>query len=182
MAGAGALCLALIQDTDNPTYCHSCLAASGAGEPVCVCLQQLTDLSGKLLKLLPQYAERLPIGLESVIRHVDADTVKGFYQKWYRPERMAVVCIGDFADPDAVVATLKEALSSATAASSTPPPPLPKYSPSLGRIWLLYFTLLGVHVRAASPHRFLHSRTDILLHMSWVLPLQPYSCQGLPEM
>ena len=78
--------------------------------------------------LLLQYAERLPIGLESVIRHVDAATVKGFYRKWYRPERMAVVCVGDFADPDAVVATLQAALSTASAASSAPAPSLPKYA------------------------------------------------------
>ena len=113
---------------------------------------------------------------------MDAATVKGFYQKWYRPERMAVVCIGDFADPDAVVATLKEAFSSATAASSTPPPPLPKYSPSLGRIWSSPFTLLGGHVRAAPPHQRFHRRMDILLHMPWLLPCQPCSCRGLPEM
>ena len=87
--------------------------------------------------LLPQYAERLPIGLESVIRHVDAATVKGFYCKWYRPERMAVVCVGDFADPDAVVATLQAALSTASAASSAPAPSLPKYAcPGLlGALW-----------------------------------------------
>ena len=29
-----------------------------------------------------QYAERLPIGLEEVIAHCDAATVKGFYQRW----------------------------------------------------------------------------------------------------
>jgi len=44
-----------------------------------------------------QYAERLPIGKESVIRNVPAATVKAFYQRWYRPEHMAVVVTGDFA-------------------------------------------------------------------------------------
>ena len=44
-----------------------------------------------------QYAERLPIGKESVIRNVPASTVKAFYQRWYRPEHMAVVVVGDFA-------------------------------------------------------------------------------------
>jgi hypothetical protein len=38
-----------------------------------------------------QYADRLPIGLESIIRNVPAETVKAFYDRWYRPENMAVV-------------------------------------------------------------------------------------------
>lgn len=46
-----------------------------------------------------RYAERLPIGLESIIKGVPASTVKGFYDKWYSPERMAVIAVGDFEDP-----------------------------------------------------------------------------------
>ena len=99
------------------------LASSPA--QVCSCIHQAVHAASQPWGLL-QYAERLPIGLESVIRHVDAATVKGFYQKWYRPERMAVVCIGDFQDPDAVVASLTAALGSATAASRTPTPSLPR--------------------------------------------------------
>lgn len=45
-----------------------------------------------------QYAERLPIGLEKVIRTVSSDTVKRFYQKWYRLQNMAVIAVGDFPD------------------------------------------------------------------------------------
>lgn len=45
-----------------------------------------------------QYAERLPIGLEKVIRTVSADTVKQFYGKWYNLHNMAVIAVGDFSD------------------------------------------------------------------------------------
>lgn len=45
-----------------------------------------------------QYAERLPIGLEKVIRTVSSDTVKQFYQKWYHLHNMAVIAVGDFTD------------------------------------------------------------------------------------
>lgn len=45
-----------------------------------------------------QYAERLPIGLEKVIRTVSPGTVKQFYRKWYHLKNMVVVAIGDFAD------------------------------------------------------------------------------------
>ena len=46
-----------------------------------------------------RYAERLPIGLESVIRGAPAAAVRAFYERHYRPERMAVVAVGDFDDP-----------------------------------------------------------------------------------
>lgn len=50
-----------------------------------------------------RYAERQPIGLEKVIRTVSAKCVKDFYHKWYRPEHMAVVAVGDFTDTQSVV-------------------------------------------------------------------------------
>ena len=43
-----------------------------------------------------RYATRLPIGKLDVIKHAKPATVRGFYQKWYHPKRMAVVCVGDF--------------------------------------------------------------------------------------
>lgn len=45
-----------------------------------------------------QYAERLPIGLEKVIRTVSPETVKQFYKKWYHLSNMAVIAVGDFSD------------------------------------------------------------------------------------
>lgn len=45
-----------------------------------------------------QYAERLPIGLEKVIKTVSAETVKKFYRKWYDLHNMAVIAVGDFSD------------------------------------------------------------------------------------
>jgi len=43
-----------------------------------------------------QYADRRPIGEEKVIRSVSAQRVRDFYRRWYRPENMAVVAVGDF--------------------------------------------------------------------------------------
>ena len=42
------------------------------------------------------YAERLPIGLPEVIENAPAQRLKDFYKKWYRPENMAVIIVGDF--------------------------------------------------------------------------------------
>jgi zinc protease len=43
-----------------------------------------------------RYAERLPIGLPDVIERGDRAAMRRFYEDWYRPERMAVVVVGDF--------------------------------------------------------------------------------------
>lgn len=53
------------------------------------------------------YKDRLPIGLPDVIRTLPADSVRAFYERWYRPEHMAVVAVGDF-DPDRIEALIHE--------------------------------------------------------------------------
>jgi zinc protease len=42
------------------------------------------------------YAERLPIGKTNVIQTADREEFLDFYRKWYRPDLMAVVAVGDF--------------------------------------------------------------------------------------
>ena len=42
-----------------------------------------------------KYAERLPIGKESIIKHFTYDAIKRFYADWYRPNLMAVIVVGD---------------------------------------------------------------------------------------
>jgi zinc protease len=43
-----------------------------------------------------RYAQRLPIGTADSIRAIDRDTLRRFYDDWYRPELMAVIAVGDF--------------------------------------------------------------------------------------
>jgi zinc protease len=43
-----------------------------------------------------RYAERLPIGLKSVLESYKPATLRRFYDTWYRPDLMAVVAVGDF--------------------------------------------------------------------------------------
>ena len=45
-----------------------------------------------------RYAERLPIGKVDVIKSFPQDTLRSFYNTWYRPDLMAVVVVGDI-DP-----------------------------------------------------------------------------------
>ena len=42
------------------------------------------------------YAKRLPIGKLDIIKHAKPGTVRGFYQRWYHPRRMAIIAVGDF--------------------------------------------------------------------------------------
>lgn len=55
-----------------------------------------------------KYAERLPIGLENVIRTVDSDVARKFYKKWYNLHNMTVVAVGDFSDTQMVIELIKE--------------------------------------------------------------------------
>ncbi|KAK9820030.1 hypothetical protein WJX72_005269 [[Myrmecia] bisecta] len=81
----------------------------------------------KLLLEGNKYADRLPIGQEQTIKTVPAAVVRGFYERWYRPENMAVIAVGDFADPDAVVDMLRQQLEPAQSRSLEPAQPIPSY-------------------------------------------------------
>lgn len=54
-----------------------------------------------------KYANRLPIGQESVLKNFKYDVVKRFYRDWYRPDLMAVVVVGDI-DPVAAEDLVKK--------------------------------------------------------------------------
>ncbi|XP_043705638.1 zinc protease PQQL-like isoform X2 [Telopea speciosissima] len=73
-----------------------------------------------------KYAERLPIGLEKVIRTVSPETVKQFYRKWYHLHHMAVVAVGDFSDTQSVVELIKTHFGHKVSASY---PPIIPYFP-----------------------------------------------------
>lgn len=42
------------------------------------------------------YPERLPIGTLENLENFEHETIRGFYKKWYRPDNMAVIVVGDF--------------------------------------------------------------------------------------
>ena len=43
-----------------------------------------------------RFSHRLPIGEEAVIRSVDRDLMKRFYDTWYRPDKLFLVMVGEF--------------------------------------------------------------------------------------
>ena len=46
-----------------------------------------------------RYGARLPIGTEKSLKGATAARLRRFYRDWYRPDRMAVVAVGDFDAP-----------------------------------------------------------------------------------
>jgi zinc protease len=71
--------------------------------------------------------QRLPIGLKEIIQTVNADTIRGFYHRWYRPEHAIVVAVGDL-PRDELKARIEAAFGSWR--NDTPAPP----KPDLGRV------------------------------------------------
>jgi zinc protease len=53
-----------------------------------------------------KYAERLPIGKPEVLKTFTPATLRTFYTKWYRPDRMALVVVGDI-DPATIETKIK---------------------------------------------------------------------------
>ena len=54
------------------------------------------ELHAQTLMKGTRYATRLPIGKMDVIQNAKPATARGFYQTWYHPRRMAILCVGDF--------------------------------------------------------------------------------------
>ena len=71
-----------------------------------------------------KYADRLPIGLEEVIRTFQRPVITRFYNDWYRPDLQAVVIVGDI-DVDAIEAKVHEYFDSRKAVEN--PRPRPEY-------------------------------------------------------
>ncbi len=71
-----------------------------------------------------QYALRLPIGKEEIIRNFKRDVIVRFYKDWYRPDMQAVIIVGDI-DVDKMEAKVKEYFSSREAVKN--PRPRPNY-------------------------------------------------------
>ncbi|KAL9153344.1 hypothetical protein ABFS82_10G042100 [Erythranthe guttata] len=73
-----------------------------------------------------KYAERLPIGLENVIRTVSPEIVKRFYNKWYQMQNMALIIVGDFPDTQSVVELIKTHFEDKT--PKLDPTPIPRFT------------------------------------------------------
>ncbi|MEP6822099.1 MAG: insulinase family protein [Chthoniobacterales bacterium] len=71
---------------------------------------------------------RIPIGEENIIKEADRDRFVDFWNTWYRPEKMVVVAVGDFADEGAIEKMIAQQFGSLRARGPSRP------TPSLGEL------------------------------------------------
>ena len=57
-----------------------------------------------------KYAQRLPIGKKEIIEKCSYETLKSFYDVWYRPDLMSIFAVGDF-DKNKIEALIKKHFS-----------------------------------------------------------------------
>ncbi|MEO8764838.1 MAG: insulinase family protein [Ginsengibacter sp.] len=93
-------------------------------------------------KIYPQlfagslYANRIPIGIDSIIRNQDYDTIRKFYKDWYRPNLMAVIVVGDI-EPGKAEELIKKYFSGLTNPQNERPrfyAPVPPYQKNESKV------------------------------------------------
>ena len=80
-----------------------------------------------------RYAERIPIGTPEILRTFPVARLRDFYDTWYRPERMAVVVVGDV-EAAPLVAKVRELFAPITArrpAAADPDRSIPPHEETL---------------------------------------------------
>jgi zinc protease len=81
---------------------------------------RILEKQAPVLYFKSRYAQRIPIGTPEILRTFTPARLRDFYETWYRPERMAVVAIGDI-DP----AALETSIASTFGALAAKRPPAP---------------------------------------------------------
>ncbi len=86
---------------------------------------RVSDKEEALLLKDSRYAERFAIGDMDIIRSIPRERIIDFYEKWYRPENMAVVAVGDIKSAT-LEAAIKEVMG--TIEASEKKTKVPSYS------------------------------------------------------
>jgi zinc protease len=83
---------------------------------------RVRDKQIPILYYQSRYAERLPIGKPDVIRTAPVERLRAFYDTWYRPERMAVIAVGDV-EPQQIEDSIKSTFGAVKARAAAAPLP-----------------------------------------------------------
>ena len=83
---------------------------------------RIRDKQFPMLFYKSRYAERLPIGKPEIIRAAPVERLRSFYDTWYRPDRMAVIAVGDV-DANRLEQSIKDAFTAVKARGQTAPQP-----------------------------------------------------------
>ena len=83
-----------------------------------------------------KYANRLPIGLDSIIKNFKPDVIRRFYKEWYRPNLMAVIVVGDVpvATAEALIEKHFSALTNPAESRPRVMPAVPAYTSNTGKV------------------------------------------------
>ncbi len=94
---------------------------------------RLTDKQLPVIFQGSRYADRLPIGLPEVLKNAPRERLVAFYQKWYRPDNMAVVIVGDLpvAEAEQLVQERFGVIPAATGAASSVDASVPLHKDTL---------------------------------------------------
>jgi zinc protease len=111
-----------------------------------------------------RYAERLPIGKKAVLEKASAADLQAFYRRWYRPDLMAVIAVGDF-DVATIEGHIRKHFAPLAPAAAGAPPrpsfPVPDHAETLVSIAKdKELTATSVGVLYKLPSRRLSSRRD----------------------
>jgi zinc protease len=94
---------------------------------------RINDKQFPIIFYKSRYAERLPIGKPEILRTAPPERLRSFYDTWYRPERMAVVAVGDIdaAQLERNIATTFGGLKARAAAAPLPDRTVPIHQETL---------------------------------------------------
>lgn len=81
---------------------------------------RLRDQQIPVLYYKSKYAERLPIGKPDVLKTFKPERLRAFYTAWYRPDRMALIAVGDI-EPATIESLIKTEFGPLQKPSSPPP-------------------------------------------------------------
>jgi zinc protease len=84
--------------------------------------QRIQDKQLPLMFYGSRYADRLPIGKPEILRTAPAARLRAFYDTWYRPDRIAIVAVGDI-DAAQAEQTIRAAFGPMTARAPAAPAP-----------------------------------------------------------
>ncbi|MEO8179420.1 MAG: insulinase family protein, partial [Deltaproteobacteria bacterium] len=68
-----------------------------------------------------RYADRAPGGIEAVVRAASAAQLEAFYRRWYRPQYLALVAVGQF-EPTGLAQLVEQSFSSLPGGQAEPVP------------------------------------------------------------
>jgi zinc protease len=84
--------------------------------------QRIQEKQLPLMFYRSRYAERLPIGKPEILKTAPAARLRAYYDAWYRPDRMAVVVVGDV-DPQQIEKSITTAFGPQKARAAALPAP-----------------------------------------------------------